>query len=54
VTWRAAQRRLMEADRGLLVLPADAPWFTPQQVEEILERARWPIVPQTEETPPAS
>lgn len=48
-----AQRRLLEADRGLLVLPADAPWFTPGQVEQLLERGRLPIVLQTEETAPA-
>ena len=45
-----AQRRLLEADRGLLVLPADAPWFTPEQVEQLLERARRPIVLQTNAT----
>jgi len=47
----AALRRLAEADRGLLALPADAPWFAPEQVEQILERARLPIILQTEETP---
>lgn len=49
----AARRRLLEADRGLLVLAADAPWFTPELVEEILERARLPIVLQTEVGAPA-
>jgi nucleotide-binding universal stress UspA family protein len=45
-----ALRRLMEADGGLLVLPADAPWFTPGRIEQIIERARPPIVLQTEST----
>ena len=45
-----ALRRLVEADGGLLVLPADAPWFTPGRIEQIIERARPPIVLQTEST----
>jgi len=48
----AVLRRLTEADRGLLVLPADAPCFTAGEVERIIERVRLPIVLQTEEPPP--
>ncbi len=43
-----ALRRLREADRGLLLLPADAPWFLPGQAEEIIDRARLPIIVQAE------
>lgn len=47
----AALRRLTQADRGLLVLPADSPCFAPGEVELIIERSRLPIVVQTEELP---
>lgn len=50
----AALRRLTEADRGLLVLPADAPWFTPAQIEQLIERARVPILLQTGDVPAVS
>ncbi len=43
--------RLCEADRGLLVLPADAACFAPGDVERILEFARLPIVLQTDLPP---
>jgi nucleotide-binding universal stress UspA family protein len=43
-----ALRRLREADRGLLLLPADAPWFRLGEVDEILERARLPVIVQAE------
>jgi nucleotide-binding universal stress UspA family protein len=40
----AVLRRLCEVDRGLLLLPADAPCFDSAQIERIVERARVPIV----------
>jgi len=43
-----ALRRLCEADRGLLVLPADAPCFSVGQVEQIIEQAHLPLVLQTD------
>jgi nucleotide-binding universal stress UspA family protein len=46
----AALRRLCEADRGLLVLPADAPCFASGDIEQIIERVRLPIILQTRET----
>lgn len=49
---RAALHRLCELDRGLLILPADAPCFENGQVERIIERAKVPIVLQTEKEPP--
>ena len=48
----AALHRLLEANRGLLVLPVDATCFSPEQVERIIERAQLPVVLQTEETDP--
>ncbi|MEO3428590.1 hypothetical protein AAFN88_07010 [Pelagibius sp. CAU 1746] len=48
---RAALHRLCALDRGLLVLPADEPWFENGQVEQIIERAKVPIVLQTEKAP---
>ena len=45
---RAALHRLCEVDRGLLVLPADEPYFENGQVEQIIERAKVPIVLQSE------
>lgn len=50
----AALRRLTEADRGLLVLPADAPWVKPAQIEQLIERARVPILLQTGDVPAVS
>lgn len=47
----AALRRLLEADGGLLVLPADSAWFTPARVEQIIERARVPVILQTDVAP---
>lgn len=47
----AVLRRLLEADRGLLVLPADAPWLDPDRVEQIIERARVPVILQTDQRP---
>jgi hypothetical protein len=44
----AVLRRLVEADRGLMVLPADAPAWAAGEVELILERARLPIVLQAQ------
>jgi hypothetical protein len=49
---KAALQRLCVLDRGLLVLPADEPWFENGQVEQIIERAKVPIVLQTEKEPP--
>jgi hypothetical protein len=48
---RAALHRLCSLDRGLLVLPADEPWFDSGQIEQIIERAKVPIVLQTEKEP---
>lgn len=48
---RAALQRLCTLDRGLMVLPADSPWFVTGEVEQILERAKVPIVLQTEKEP---
>jgi hypothetical protein len=48
---RAALQRLCTLDRGLMVLPADAPWFENGEVEQIIERAKAPIVLQTEKEP---
>lgn len=42
----AALRRLIEADRGLIVLAVDTPAWTAGEVEALLERARLPIVLQ--------
>jgi len=47
----AALHRLCELDRGLLVLPADEPYFENGEVERIIERAKVPIVLQTEREP---
>lgn len=44
----AALRRLLDADRGLLVLPVDATCFSPEEVERIIERTRLPVVLQAE------
>ena len=49
----AALHRLCGLERGLLVLPADQPYFENGQIEQIIERARVPIVLQTEKAPPA-
>ncbi len=46
-----AIHRLCELHQGLLVLPADAPWFRPGQIEEIIEKSRVPILLQTEAAP---
>ena len=46
-----ALRRIMDADGGLLVLPGDAPWFTPGRLAQIIEQTRQSIVLQTEEPP---
>jgi molybdopterin-guanine dinucleotide biosynthesis protein A len=35
----------------LLVLPGDAPWFTPGRLAQIIEQTRQSIVLQTEEPP---
>ncbi len=48
---KATLQRLCTLDRGLLVLPADEPWFENGQVEQIIERAKVPIVLQTEKEP---
>lgn len=48
---RAALQRLHGLDRGLMVLPADAPWFENGEVERILERSKVPIVLQTDREP---
>ena len=45
-----ALRRLCEADRGLLVLAADAPCFSVGQVEQIIERVRLPLLLQTNDS----
>ncbi len=45
----ATLRRLCEADRGLLVLPADSPSFETAQIEQILDQARVPVVLQAQE-----
>ncbi len=44
----AALRRLLDADRGLLVLPVDATCFSPEEVERVIERTRLPVVLQAE------
>lgn len=49
----AALRRISEAGGGLLVLPGDAPCFTPSEVERIIEISRLPIILQTDTPPPA-
>ncbi|MEQ8652076.1 MAG: hypothetical protein RIC87_06395 [Kiloniellales bacterium] len=41
-----ALRRLCEADRGLLLLPADSPSLTAAHIEQILESAQAPILLQ--------
>lgn len=46
-------RRLGEAERGLLVLPADARIFRPGDVERIIELTRLPLILQTELPPSA-
>lgn len=46
-----ALHRLCELDRGVLVLPADEPFFENSDVERIIERAKVPIVLQTEKEP---
>ncbi|NIA71451.1 hypothetical protein HBA54_22925 [Pelagibius litoralis] len=43
-----AVRRLCELDRGLLMLPADISYFESAQIGQIIEKARVPIVLQTE------
>lgn len=48
-----ALHRLCELDRGLLILPADASCFRPDQIEQIIEKARVPIILQTDEEPQA-
>jgi hypothetical protein len=48
----AALRRLLEADRGLLVLPVDSTCFSPEDVERLIERARLPVVLQRAEARP--
>lgn len=47
----AGLRRLFEADGGLLVVAADAPWFTPSRVDQIIKRARVPVILQTDVAP---
>ncbi len=49
----AALRRLCEADRGLLVLPASSPNFEAAQIERILDQARVPIILQAQEDEPS-
>ncbi len=43
-----AIHRLCELHQGLLVLPADAPWFRPGQIEQIIEKSQAPILLQTD------
>lgn len=43
-----AVHRLCELDRGLLILPADIPYFESTHIGQIIEKARVPIVLQTE------
>ena len=46
-----AFHRLCELHQGLLVLPADAPWFRPGQIEQIIEKSQAPILLQTDLAP---